>query len=135
MTHITENGWTLHYTIGRELAAAVEPGDTVHLPTGHGARIVLSGRAPQRINDCGGVIVNDPNSEITGERELRPSALGMVWISAADGWSELPRAARQSPPRYCADAVQQQIERDRRRHRISKKEEQLIHALLKGRSA
>lgn len=33
---------------------------------------------------------------------------------------------------YNAEAVQQQIERDRRRHRISKKEERLIHALLKG---
>lgn len=134
MTHITENGWTLHYTIGRELGAAVEPGDTVHLPAGRGGLIVLGGRAPRRVNDCGCVIVNDSRSEITGERELRPSALGMVWISAAGGWSELPRATRQSPPRYCADAVQQQIERDRRRHRISKKEERLIHALLKGRS-
>lgn len=39
----------------------------------------------------------------------------------------------QRPPRYCAKAVQQQIERERRRYRISKKEERLIHALLKGR--
>ncbi len=39
----------------------------------------------------------------------------------------------QSPARYSAEAVQQQIERNRRRHRISKKEERLIHALLKGR--
>lgn len=38
------------------------------------------------------------------------------------------------PPRYSREAVQQQIERDRRRHRISKQEERLIHALLKGRS-
>ncbi|MEQ6335381.1 MULTISPECIES: hypothetical protein [Sphingobium] len=37
-----------------------------------------------------------------------------------------------SPTGYSAEAVQQQIERDRRRHRISKKEERLIHALLKG---
>jgi hypothetical protein len=29
---------------------------------------------------------------------------------------------------YDAEAVQQQIERERRRHRISKKEERLIHA-------
>lgn len=36
-------------------------------------------------------------------------------------------------PSYNAEAVQQQIERDRRRHPISKKEERLIHALLKGR--
>lgn len=35
---------------------------------------------------------------------------------------------------YNPEAVQQQIERDRRRHRISKKEERLIHALLKGNS-
>lgn len=33
---------------------------------------------------------------------------------------------------YNSEAVQQQIERDRRRHRISKKEERLIHAILKG---
>ena len=36
-------------------------------------------------------------------------------------------------PFYDATAVQQQIERDRRRHRISGKEARLIHALLKGR--
>lgn len=35
---------------------------------------------------------------------------------------------------YNPEAVQQQIERDRRRHRISKKEERLIHAILKGNS-
>lgn len=35
--------------------------------------------------------------------------------------------------RYSADAVQQQIERDRRRNPISKREARLIHALLKGR--
>ena len=39
----------------------------------------------------------------------------------------------QTPDRYNAEAVQQQIERDRRRHKISKKEERLIHALLNGR--
>lgn len=33
---------------------------------------------------------------------------------------------------YNPDAVQQQIERDRRRHKISKREERMIHALLKG---
>jgi len=37
------------------------------------------------------------------------------------------------PVRYNAEAVQQQIDRDRRRHKISKAEERLIHALLKGR--
>lgn len=105
MTHITEDGWTLHYTIGRELGAAVEPGDTVHLPAGRGGLIVLGGRAPRRVNDCGCVIVNDSRSEITGERELRPSALGMVWISAAGCWSELPRATgnprRATAPTRC----------------------------------
>ena len=133
MTHITENGWTLRYTDGGELASAVETGDAIPLPSGRHKLIVLGGRAPQRVNDCGGVIVNDQRGEITGERELRPAALGMVWGSSSGGWSELPRATRHSPPRYCAEAVQQQIERDRRRHRISKKEERLIHALLKGR--
>lgn len=37
-------------------------------------------------------------------------------------------------PEYNPIAVQQQIERDRRRSKISKREEKLIHALLKGRS-
>ncbi len=35
--------------------------------------------------------------------------------------------------RYDREAVQQQIERDRRCHPITRKEERLIHALLKGR--
>lgn len=35
---------------------------------------------------------------------------------------------------YSPEAVQQQIERDRRRHNISRREARLIHALLKGRS-
>lgn len=34
---------------------------------------------------------------------------------------------------YNAQAVDQQIARDRRRHRISKREAGLIHALLQGR--
>ena len=96
MTHITENGWTLRYTDGGELASAVETGDAIPLPSGRHKLIVLGGRAPQRVNDCGGVIVNDQRGEITGERELRPSALGMVWVSSSGGWSELPRAP--APP-------------------------------------
>lgn len=35
---------------------------------------------------------------------------------------------------YCAAAVDREIERSRRRHRISKREARAIHALLKGRS-
>ncbi len=90
MTSITDNGWTLHYTIGRELAAEVKPGDLVHLPGGRGDLIVLGGRAPLRVNDCGGVIVRGCGSGITSEGEARPGALGMVWISPAGGRSELP---------------------------------------------
>ncbi|OHT21622.1 hypothetical protein [Edaphosphingomonas haloaromaticamans] len=131
MTHITENGWTLRYTIGRELVSAVETGDTVHLPAGRGDLIVIGGRAPRRVNDPGCVIVRSSVTQSGGETEARPGALGMVWISPAGGWSETP-ASEKSPP-YNAEAVQQQIERDRRRHPISKKEERLIHALLKGR--
>lgn len=133
MTEISENGWTLRYINGRDLGGAVKSGDTVHLLSGRGALTVLGGRAPQRVNDRGAVIVSNPCEESARQHEERPAALGLVWISAAGGWSELPPARRQSPPRYCAEAVQQQIERDRRRHRISKKEERLIHALLKGR--
>lgn len=33
---------------------------------------------------------------------------------------------------YNREAVDQQIERDRRRHRISGREARMIHALLKG---
>ena len=90
MTSITDNGWTLHYTIGRVLAAAVSPGDLVHLPDGRGDLIVLGARAPLRANDSGGVIVRDPVARDIDEFEARPGALGMVWISAAGGWSELP---------------------------------------------
>ena len=90
MTHIIRDGWTLHYTIGRELAATVKSGDLVHLPGGRGDLIVLDGRAPLRVNDRGGVIVRDSSTGITCGGEARPTALGMVWISAAGGWSELP---------------------------------------------
>tara|TARA_R110000787_G_scaffold282863_1_gene395043 strand:+ start:9288 stop:9683 length:396 start_codon:yes stop_codon:yes gene_type:complete len=129
MTPDSERGWTLHYTIGSVLAAKVKTGDLVQMPGGQDNLIVLGGRAPLRVKDPGSVIVRKPAADAVDGFEVRPGAVGMVWISAAGGWSELP----ESPPRYCADAVQQQIERDRRRSRISRKEERLIHALLKGR--
>lgn len=90
MTPITQNQWTLHYTIGRELAAVVNSGDLVHLPGGRGDLIVLGGRAPQRVNDHGSVIVRDPFTEGLEGSAARPGALGMVWISTAGGWSEPP---------------------------------------------
>ncbi|OUC54828.1 hypothetical protein CA262_08155 [Sphingobium sp. GW456-12-10-14-TSB1] len=130
MPHITENGWTLRYTIGRELVSAVDTGDTVHLPGGLDDLIVLGGRSPRRINDPGCVIVRGSVTQSGGETEVRPGALGMVWISAAGGWSET--TASEKSPAYNAESVRQQIERDRRRHSISKREERLIHALLKG---
>lgn len=134
MTDISENGWTLRHISGLALGGAVKSGATVQLLSGRGAMIVVGGRPPQRVNDRGSVIVRNPSEESFGQHEERPAALGLVWISAAGGWSELPPARKQSPPRYCAEAVQPQIERDRRRHKISKKEERLIHALLRGRS-
>lgn len=131
MAHITENGWTLRYTIGRELASAVEAGDMVHLPGDRRDLIVVGGRAPRRVNDPGCVNVRTAVEQAGGGTEARPGALGMVWISAAGGWSETP--ARENSPTYNAEAVQQQIERDRRRHPIKKLEARMIHALLKGR--
>jgi len=89
MTPITDNQWTLHYTIGRELAAMVSSADLVHMPGG-GVLIVVGGRAPRRINDLGSVIVRDPRAAGLDESPARPGALGMVWISAAGGWSEVP---------------------------------------------
>lgn len=90
MTPVTDAGWTLHYTIGRLLAAKVEPDDLVHMPGGRGDLIVLGGRAPRRANDRGGVIVRNPVAQPMDAFEMYPAALGMVWISAAGGWSELP---------------------------------------------
>ena len=90
MTPITQNHWTLHYTIGRLLGAEVKSGDLVRMPGGHGDLIVLGGRAPQRVNDCGSVAVCDPRAEGGEGFDARPGALGMVWISAHGGWSELP---------------------------------------------
>ncbi|WIW89603.1 hypothetical protein K3M67_06495 [Sphingobium sp. V4] len=90
MTPITDNQWTLHYTIGRELAATVSSGDLVHMPGGGDDLIVVGGRAPRRINDLGSVIVRDPSTPGLDESTARPGALGMVWISTAGGWSEVP---------------------------------------------
>ncbi|TNE43748.1 hypothetical protein [Sphingobium sp. CFD-2] len=90
MTSITQNQWTLHYTIGRVLAAKVKPGDVVHMPGGGGDLIVLDGRAPLRANDRGSITVRHAIAEDGKQFETQPGALGMVWISAAGGWSELP---------------------------------------------
>lgn len=90
MTLVTDNGWSLHYTIGRELAAQVMQNDVVHLPCGQGSFTVLGGQGPQRVNDSGCVFVHDPTARTNDRLEARPGALGMVWISAAGGWSELP---------------------------------------------
>ncbi|TAJ74129.1 MAG: hypothetical protein EPO45_17155 [Sphingobium sp.] len=90
MTSITQNQWTLHYTIGRVLAAKVKPGDVVHMPGGRGDLIVLGGRAPLRANDRGNVTVRDSLADDRDGFERQPGELGMVWISAAGGWSELP---------------------------------------------
>lgn len=90
MTSITDNDWTLHYTIGRVLAAKVKPGDVVHMPGGGSDLIVLGGRAPLRVNDRGSITVRYALTTDSDRFETRPAAVGMVWISAAGGWSELP---------------------------------------------
>jgi len=90
MASVQENGWTLHYTIGRVLAAKVRRGDIVHMPGGGGDLMVLGGRAPQRANDRGSVLVRDPLAEASDGMEMPLRALGMVWISAVGGWSEIP---------------------------------------------
>ncbi len=90
MTTITDNGWTLHYTIFSVLAAKVTTGDLVPLPGGQPDLIVLGGHAPRRANDRGSVIVRDPAVENAEEAAMLPRALGMVWISSSGGWSELP---------------------------------------------
>ena len=90
MTPITDDNWTLHYTIGRVLAAKVKPGDVVHMPGRGGDLIVLGGRAPLRANDRGSIIVRYALAGDSDRFETRPGAVGMVWISAAGGWSELP---------------------------------------------
>ena len=90
MAHVTDRDWTLHYTIGRILAAKVKPGDLVHMPGGRADLIVLGGRAPVRANDRGSVTVRDSLVESRDGFETLPGTLGMVWISAAGGWSELP---------------------------------------------
>lgn len=90
MTPITDNHWTLYYTIGRELAAIVSSRDVVHMPSGFGDLIVQGGQAPRRINDHGCVIVRDPRGAGVEGAAARPGALGMVWISTSGGWSEPP---------------------------------------------
>jgi len=90
MAHVTDRNWTLHYTIGCVLAAKVKPGDLVHMPGGQGDLIVLGGRAPMRADDRGSVTVRNALGESRDGFETSPNALGMVWISAAGGWSELP---------------------------------------------
>jgi len=90
MTHVTDRDWSLHYTIGSVLAAKVKPGDVVHMPCGAGDLIVLGGRAPLRANDPGGITVRGALADDSDAYETRPGAVGMVWISAAGGWSELP---------------------------------------------
>ncbi|MGD9811744.1 MAG: hypothetical protein AB7U35_10495 [Sphingobium sp.] len=90
MASVSENGWTLHYMIGRVLASKVRPGDIVHMPGGRGDLMVLGGRAPRCANDRGSVFVRDPLAETTDDMEMPLHALGMVWISAAGGWSEMP---------------------------------------------
>lgn len=90
MAHVTDREWVLHYTIGRVLAAKVKPGDLVLMPGGQSDLIVLGGRAPLRANDRGCVMVRDALATSRDGFETRPSSVGMVWISAAGGWSELP---------------------------------------------
>lgn len=90
MAYVTDRDWSLHYTLGRVLAAKVKPGDLVHMPSGCGDLIVLGGRAPLRANDRGSVTVRDALAESRDGFETRPGTVGMVWISATGGWSELP---------------------------------------------
>ncbi|MDE8652152.1 hypothetical protein [Novosphingobium album (ex Liu et al. 2023)] len=90
MHEVTDGGWTLHYLIGRVLAAQVSPGDPIVMPGGRGDLIVLGGRAPHRANDSGSVIVRGSPAEDADSAEVHPRTLGMVWISAASGWSYLP---------------------------------------------
>jgi len=90
MAAVTDNGWTLHYTIGSVIAAKVRPGDIVHMPGGQGDLIVLGGQAPKRVNDKGSVQVRSPLAEDSDRFDLPPRALGVIWKSAAGGLSELP---------------------------------------------
>lgn len=90
MTPISDNGWTLHYTIGCILAGKVMAGEVAHLPGDRGDRIVSGGRVPRRARYSGTVLVKNAADHWVETQEARPAALGMVWISAAGGWSELP---------------------------------------------
>lgn len=98
MTFITDRGWTLHFTIGSILGSPVKAGDVVHMPGGRGDLIISGGRAPQRAKDTGAIFVNDPSENQSNGREVRPDALGTVWISAAGGWSALPGGKRATVP-------------------------------------
>ena len=64
--------------------------DIVPMPGGANDLMVLGGRAPQRANDRGSVFVRDPLAETNDRMEMPLRALGMVWISDAGGWSEIP---------------------------------------------
>lgn len=81
---ITDNGWTLHYTIGSIIAAPVKLGDEIHLPGGRGSVTVLEGsRAPRRIKDPGSVQVSD--SVTVGGLGAISSAVGCVWVNDETG--------------------------------------------------
>jgi hypothetical protein len=86
---IQDKGWALHYTRLKAkrsiVAGPVSEGDLVDMPSGRFVT-VLSGRAPSRVKDTGGVRVTDSVTE--GGLEARPTALGMVWVSASGGLAE-----------------------------------------------
>jgi hypothetical protein len=81
---IQDKGWALHYTIGSIVAGPVSEGDLVYMPSDYYVT-VLSGRAPSRVKDAGGVRFTDG---IHASFEARPTALGMVWVSASGGLAE-----------------------------------------------
>jgi len=87
MVIITDNGWTLHYTIGSVIAAPVEEGDEVDLsPTLQDIVVTVeAASAPKRVKDTGRVVVK------FGEyiHAYKPKTLSMVWVSASGGVSEL----------------------------------------------
>ena len=95
MTPITDNHWTLYYTIGRELAAVVSSGDVVHMPGGCDDLIVRGGRAPRHVNDHGSVIVRDPRG--AGSKGLPRAPARWEWSGSAppaDGPSQRHKSRR-----------------------------------------
>jgi len=85
---VTDCGWTLHYTIGSLLAAPVNVGDVIELPSGRGSVTVLGGTAPKRVKDTGTVQVSD--SVTVGGLGARPGAVGCVWVNDdSGGWAEI----------------------------------------------